>query len=73
MYCEQHLALSAVLTGLRQAGAIDRHAIKCIVAALEETEAKSRPHCAESADSLKNLAQALKDGPGRSCTISVAA
>lgn len=73
MDCEQHLALKAILTGLRRSGAIDRHAIKTIVAALEETAAKARPNCAKSADGLLRLAGSLSEGPGKSCTMTIAA
>jgi hypothetical protein len=71
--CEQHLALKAILIGLRRSGAIDRHAVKTIVATLQETAAKARPNCAESADGLLRLADALAEGPAKTCTIDIAA
>ncbi len=73
MHTEQHLALSAVLTGLRRAGAIDRHAVKCIVEAIGETAAAAQPSCPGTAEGLRKLARALEEGPVRSCRIDVAA
>lgn len=73
MICEHHLALKAVLIGLRRSGSIDRHAVKMIIAALEETAAKARPSCPENADGLIQLAAALSEGPAKSCLVNVAA
>lgn len=73
MQCEQHLALSAILIGLRRTGAIDRRAVRSIVAALEETAVKARVNSPESADHLLELAGALAEGPGKSCLVEVAA
>lgn len=73
MRCEQHLALEAILIGLRRAGAIDKRTVRTIVEALEETAAKARPHCPESADNLQQLADTLAEGPARSCLVKVAA
>lgn len=72
MQSEPHLALVAVLTALRRTGALDRQAIKAIVEALDETAAKARPHCAATAEELRGLAAALREGPVRSCSISIA-
>lgn len=73
MKCEQHLALEAVLVGLRRSGTIDRRTVELIVESLRDTAMKAEPYCSESAKGLTNLADALAKGPGRSCTISVAA
>jgi hypothetical protein len=73
MHQEQHLALSAILTGLRRAGAIDKHAVKCIVQAIEETAARAYPNCPDTADGLRKLAKALDEGPIRSCLVDVTA
>lgn len=73
MRCEQHLALQAILIGLRRSGTIDRRTVKNIAAALEETAAKARPSCANTADGLLQLAETISGGPARSCLIDVAA
>lgn len=71
--CEQHLALKAILIGLRRSGTIDRHTVKTIVAALQETAMKARPNCPESADGLLRLADALAEGPAKTCMVEIAA
>ena len=73
MRCEQHLALEAILVGLRRAGAIDRRTVQTIAEVLHETAAKARPHCSESAEGLERLAAAIAEGPGRTCLVTVAA
>ena len=73
MKCESHLALEAILIGLRRSGAIDRRTVQCIAETLNEAAAKVEPHCDETAQGLRDLADALAKGPGRNCTVSVAA
>lgn len=73
MKCEQHLALEAIIVGLRRSGVIDKRAVHTIAAALDEAAAEAQQHCLETADGLARLAVALKAGPARSCKVSVAA
>jgi hypothetical protein len=73
MHCEQHLALAAILTGLRRSGALDKGAIRSVVLALQETAAQARQECPETAGGLLHLADALEQGPMRSCIVEVTA
>lgn len=73
MLCEEHLALTAILTGLRRTGAIDKRAIQGVIEALQETAAKAQADCPDKARGLLSLAGALQEGPVRSCRVHVAA
>lgn len=71
MDCGSKLAMVAIITGLRQSGVIDKRAVKSIIEAMTTMAAQSREHCAETADSLLELATALQNGPARSCLPAV--
>jgi hypothetical protein len=73
MHCEQHLALTAILTGLRRSGALDKGAIRSVVLALRETAVQAQRGCPEAAGGLLQLADALEQGPMRTCIVEVAA
>jgi hypothetical protein len=73
MHCEQHLALTAILTGLRRSGALDKGAIRNVVRALREAAAQAQQACPETVGGLLQLAGMLEQGPLRSCIVEVAA
>ena len=67
MDTEQHLALTAIICGLRRSGIIDKAAVRMIVETLRETASNVSACKPDAATGLNCLANSIAEGPLKSC------